>query len=228
MSQAAVPQSRRHPCHFQQQGSLSVFGCVSSTRASCLSCHRRPKCRLRLPPCRRSRGSRASRNPVVAHDYHRPIGGDLKNVVVEMGEDADKGTRRLFVAARLWLFFGGTFGPRVALSIHRPARGTSSDAVVSGGVPSVFGEIRRRLRRDLRLGLIGGLGRAFSPHRIIGTLSPGRCPRLGWGRAFGPRWVRNPQFRGYPSFPSSIHARAEGPSNNSRGHRPRQLVQKKR
>lgn len=145
MSQSAVPQSRRHPCHFQQQGSLSVFGCVSSTRASCLSCHRRPKCRLRLPPCRMSRGSRASRHPVVAHDYHRPIGGDLENVVVEMGEDADKGTRRLFVAARLWLFFGGTFGPRGALSIHRPARGTSSDAVVSGGVPGVFGEIRRRL-----------------------------------------------------------------------------------
>ncbi len=37
--------------------------------------------------------------------------------------------------------------------------------------------------------MIGGLGRAFSPHRIIGTLSLGRCPRLGWGRALGPRWV---------------------------------------
>jgi hypothetical protein len=37
--------------------------------------------------------------------------GDLENVVVEMGVDADKGTRRLFVAARLWVFLGGTFGP---------------------------------------------------------------------------------------------------------------------
>ena len=37
--------------------------------------------------------------------------GDLENVIVEMGVDADKGTRRLFVAARLWVFLGGTFGP---------------------------------------------------------------------------------------------------------------------
>ena len=67
---------------------------------------------------------------------------------------------------------------------------------------------------------LAGFGDAFRG----GAPVLGRCPRLGWGRAFGPRWVRNTQSRGFPSFPSSIQARAEGPPDNSLGHRPRLIA----
>jgi hypothetical protein len=138
----------------QHEGSAAVSRTRDSPQAPRLPGHRRTKRRLPLRQSRRYRRPCSSRNLSLADDDDGRTRRRVEDVVIEVAKDAKSQPRFVRLATWIRRVFGRPSRSERVAPLYRYPRRASSDTNISGGVYDISEEIRRAVRRTVRLGLI--------------------------------------------------------------------------
>jgi hypothetical protein len=151
---------------------------------------------------------------MVPYSDHCQSHRGTKDFVIEMAENAVAKAGNVFVATRVLSVFRRAIRSRGATHLHHPAGRAPSDADISGRIPRLSHQIRRRIRRALCVGLNGvDCWRGLSALLPVIWRSWGVAP--GWDRtglwpsdaallAFGLAHIRPGLRLAWPVFGSAL------------------------